>query len=97
MPIYDYRCASCGFQKEVLRKISDAPLTICPECGKPSMQKQVSAAGFQLKGKGWYATDFRGGEKSKSEEPKSKPEEPKPAEEKKPATTCDTGASPPCK
>ncbi len=87
MPIYEYRCASCGLKKEVLRKISDAPLTHCPECGKPSMQKLVSAAGFQLKGKGWYATDFKGGVKSK-------PEEPKPVEEKKPATTCGNGTCP---
>ena len=80
MPIYEYRCASCGFQKEVLRKISDAPLTNCPECGKPSMQKLVSAAGFQLKGKGWYATDFKAGSKPKKDEPKkveSKKGEPK--------------------
>lgn len=74
MPIYEYRCAFCGFQKEVLRKISDAPLTNCPECGKPSMQKLVSAAGFQLKGKGWYATDFKDGAKPK---PKPKPEDAK--------------------
>lgn len=80
MPIYEYRCASCGFQKEVLRKFSDAPLTNCPECGKPSMQKLVSAAGFQLKGKGWYATDFKTGSKPKKDEPKkdeSKKDEPK--------------------
>lgn len=75
MPIYEYRCAFCGFQKEVLRKISDAPLTNCPECGKPSMQKLVSAAGFQLKGKGWYATDFKDGAKSKPEDAKKTAEE----------------------
>lgn len=75
MPIYEYRCAFCGFQKEVLRKISDAPLTNCPECGKPSMQKLVSAAGFQLKGKGWYATDFKDGAKPKPEDAKKTAEE----------------------
>ncbi|RJG03605.1 FmdB family zinc ribbon protein [Noviherbaspirillum sedimenti] len=61
MPIYAYRCQSCGFAKDVLQKISDAPLTDCPECQQPSFKKQLTAAGFQLKGTGWYATDFRGG------------------------------------
>ena len=61
MPIYAYRCDSCGFEKDVLRKISDAPLTQCPSCGKDTFRKQVTAAGFQLKGSGWYVTDFRGG------------------------------------
>ncbi|WP_179403571.1 FmdB family zinc ribbon protein [Burkholderia guangdongensis] len=61
MPIYAYRCEACGFAKDVLRKISDPPLTQCPECGKDTFQKQVTAAGFQLKGSGWYVTDFRGG------------------------------------
>ncbi len=61
MPIYEYRCAACGHQKEVLQKISDAPLTECPECKQPTFGKQLSAAGFQLKGSGWYATDFKGG------------------------------------
>ena len=61
MPIYAYRCEECGFAKDVLQKISDAPLTDCPSCGKSSFRKQVTAAGFQLKGNGWYATDFRGG------------------------------------
>lgn len=60
MPIYAYRCEACGFAKDVLQKISDAPLTDCPGCGKPEFRKQVTAAGFQLKGTGWYVTDFRG-------------------------------------
>ena len=59
MPIYAYKCSDCGHEKEVLQKISDAPLTDCPDCGHPSMAKMVTAAGFQLKGSGWYATDFR--------------------------------------
>ena len=63
MPIYEYRCADCGFQDEYLQKVSEPPLTVCPSCGKPSFQKLLSAAGFQLKGSGWYATDFRGGGK----------------------------------
>ncbi|RYX89075.1 MAG: zinc ribbon domain-containing protein [Comamonadaceae bacterium] len=61
MPIYAYKCASCGQSKDVLQKISDAPLTVCPFCGEPAFTKQVTAAGFQLKGSGWYVTDFRGG------------------------------------
>jgi putative FmdB family regulatory protein len=61
MPIYAYRCEACGFAKDVLQKISDPQLTVCPECGKESFKKQLTAAGFQLKGSGWYVTDFRGG------------------------------------
>ena len=61
MPIYAYRCATCGHAKDVLRKISDPPLSTCPACGAETFSKQVTAAGFQLKGSGWYATDFRGG------------------------------------
>ncbi|KAB8042024.1 FmdB family zinc ribbon protein [Janthinobacterium aquaticum] len=61
MPIYAYRCTECGFAKDVLQKLSDPVLTVCLSCGKPSFKKQLTAAGFQLKGTGWYATDFRGG------------------------------------
>ncbi|MCP4637058.1 MAG: zinc ribbon domain-containing protein [Methyloversatilis sp.] len=61
MPIYGYRCSSCGLQKDVMQKISDAPLTDCPACGASTFSKQLSAAGFQLKGSGWYVTDFKGG------------------------------------
>ena len=60
MPIYEYRCGSCGFQTEFLQKLSDAPLSTCPECGQESFNKMLTAAGFQLKGSGWYATDFKG-------------------------------------
>lgn len=59
MPIYAYRCAACGHTKDVLRKMSDPPLTDCPVCAEPRFEKQVTAAGFQLKGSGWYVTDFR--------------------------------------
>jgi putative FmdB family regulatory protein len=59
VPIYEYRCEACGHQDEHLQKVSDAPLATCPSCGKPSYRKQLSAAGFQLKGSGWYATDFK--------------------------------------
>jgi putative FmdB family regulatory protein len=61
MPIYAYRCEECGFAKDVLQKMSDEPLTVCLSCGQPSFKKQVTAAGFQLKGSGWYVTDFRDG------------------------------------
>jgi len=61
MPIYAYRCEACGFTKDVLQKVSDAPLTECASCGKSAFKKQLTAAGFQLKGTGWYVTDFRGG------------------------------------
>jgi len=61
MPIYAYRCEACGHAKDVLQKISDPLLTDCPACGAPAFKKQVTAAGFQLKGSGWYVTDFRGG------------------------------------
>ena len=65
MPIYEYRCTSCGHEKEVLQKLSDPPLTKCPACGMSALGKLVSAAGFHLKGSGWYATDFKGGSKPK--------------------------------
>lgn len=61
MPIYAYRCDACGFARDVLQKVSDAPLTVCESCQQPSFRKQLTAAGFQLKGTGWYVTDFRGG------------------------------------
>ena len=69
MPIYAYRCSTCGHAKDVLQKMSDPLLTLCPECGASTFVKQVTAAGFQLKGSGWYVTDFRGGNKA----PEAKP------------------------
>jgi putative FmdB family regulatory protein len=69
MPIYEYRCASCGHQQEFLQKVSDAPLTTCTQCGKPSLSKLLSAPGFHLKGSGWYATDF----KNSGSKPAAKP------------------------
>jgi putative FmdB family regulatory protein len=59
MPIYEYRCPDCGFEDEYLQKVSEPPITLCPSCGKPNFRKLVSAVGFQLKGSGWYATDFK--------------------------------------
>ncbi|HQX05373.1 MAG TPA: zinc ribbon domain-containing protein [Zoogloea sp.] len=70
MPIYEYHCAACGHQKDHLQKMSDPALTTCPACGAESYAKQISAAGFQLKGSGWYATDFKGGS---SASPRSEP------------------------
>ncbi len=75
MPIYAYKCSSCGYAKDVLQKISDAPLTDCPECGKSSFAKQVTAAGFQLKGSGWYVTDFRNNSAGNSATGKAVPSE----------------------
>ncbi len=63
MPIYDYRCNACGHEMEAMQKLSDAPLTDCPACGKPELKKQLSAPGFRLKGGGWYETDFKNGGK----------------------------------
>ena len=63
MPIYEYECKDCGHQLEAIQKISDAPLIVCPECSQDTLQKQISAAGFRLKGGGWYETDFKKGNK----------------------------------
>ena len=74
MPIYEYRCKDCGFQNEYLQKVSEPPLTQCPSCGRQSLTKLVSAAGFQLKGSGWYATDFKdSGKKKEKSEPSATP------------------------
>ena len=61
MPIYAYRCSACGLEQEAIQKMSDAPLTTCPQCKTETLVKQLTAAGIQLKGSGWYATDFKGG------------------------------------
>jgi len=92
MPIYAYKCGSCGHAKDVLQKVSDAPLTACPSCGADTFAKQITAAGFQLKGSGWYATDFRGGSgtsapaTSGDKAADSKPADGKPAESKSDST-----------
>ena len=83
MPIYEYRCAECGHELEKLQKISDAPLLDCPACGKPALQKLVSAAGFRLKGGGWYETDFKSGAKKNVADSGSAP-------------ACGTGSCPAC-
>jgi putative FmdB family regulatory protein len=85
MPIYEYQCAACGHQMEAMQKISEDALKTCPECHKESLQKLISAAGFQLKGTGWYATDFRN---------KGKPEaKDKPSENKGEGKTESTSSS----
>ena len=93
MPIYAYRCESCGHAQDVLQKMSDPVLTVCPACGAPSYAKQVTAAGFQLKGSGWYVTDFRGGDKAPKKDTadaSDKPVAAKPTETK----ASDTAAAP---
>jgi putative FmdB family regulatory protein len=89
MPIYAYKCSSCGHAKDVLQKMSDAPLTVCPACGAPSFSKQVTAAGFQLKGSGWYVTDFRDNGKKKDAKAVDPAKTPEPAsnDAAKPAST----------
>jgi putative FmdB family regulatory protein len=84
MPIYEYRCAACGHKLETLQKFTEAPLSDCPVCGKSSLSKLVSVAGFQLKGSGWYATDFKhSGAKPAAKSDAGKEGESKPAEAKK--------------
>lgn len=102
MPIYAYKCASCGHTEDVMRKISDAPLTTCTACGKETFEKQLTAPGFQLKGSGWYATDFKGGSKPADSKSDSKSEA-KTDKTDKPAETaaaaapaCGAGACPAC-
>jgi len=88
MPIYEYRCRTCGFEKEYLQKLADAPIEVCESCGKATMSKLLSAAGFQLKGSGWYATDF------KNPPGKAKPSE---TDNKEPAGKESTGTESPTK
>ncbi len=100
MPIYEYRCEACGFQKEFLQRISDAPMRDCPACNKPALAKMVTAAGFQLKGSGWYATDFRdkGAAKPATAKDDGKPDaktESKSEPKSEPAA-CGAGACPAC-
>ncbi|MDJ0739338.1 MAG: zinc ribbon domain-containing protein [Gammaproteobacteria bacterium] len=88
MPFYEYRCDACGHQLEALQKISDAPLSDCPECEKPELTKLVSAVGFRLKGGGWYETDFKGGAKKDGAE--------SPAKDASGGHSCGTGSCPAC-
>ena len=107
MPIYAYRCETCGHAKDVLQKMSDPLLSTCPACGAETFRKQVTAAGFQLKGSGWYVTDFRGGDGAKgkpaadAETAASKPADaaaaatPAPAPAPAPAADAPKAAAPP--
>ncbi|MBV8633793.1 MAG: zinc ribbon domain-containing protein [Burkholderiaceae bacterium] len=92
MPIYAYRCEACGFAKDVLQKMSDAPLSECPNCGKATFKKQVTAAGFQLKGTGWYVTDFRNNGGTPA--PASSAPSPSPAPAAAPAPAPSSGSGP---
>ena len=96
MPIYEYRCSGCGHQQEYIQKVNDPQHTQCPACGKETFSKMLSAAGFQLKGSGWYATDFKGS----GSKPASKTADAKPAEaksetkaESKPASSTGTSGT----
>jgi putative FmdB family regulatory protein len=92
MPIYAYRCDACGFEKDVLQKLSDAPLTACPSCGKDAFKKQLTAAGFQLKGSGWYVTDFRDNKKTTGKDASKEPAK-ESSKEKEAATSKDSSKS----
>ncbi len=100
MPIYAYKCATCQHAQDVLQKISDAPLTVCPACGAPTFAKQLTAAGFQLKGSGWYATDFKNGPARADAKPAAKSADagaaatPAPAGAAAPAPAGDGAAAP---
>lgn len=101
MPIYEYTCALCGHELETIQKMSDAPLVDCPECGKPGLKKRISAAGFRLKGTGWYETDFKGGSAKKEDKDKKqttgsegkKEEGAKEKSDKKPAAKSDAASA----
>jgi len=88
MPIYEYRCTDCGHQDEFLQKVSEPPMTVCPTCGRKSLTKLLSVAGFQLKGSGWYATDFKGAA--------AKPEQAQPESKPAAAPACGQGACAAC-
>ncbi|MEO8342963.1 MAG: FmdB family zinc ribbon protein [Gallionella sp.] len=92
MPIYAYGCSSCGLKKDVMQKMNDAPLHTCPECGKETFTKQLTAAGFQLKGSGYYVTDFKGGARKQDGKPEGKSPEIK--SEDKPAGKPDATPAP---
>lgn len=90
MPIYAYKCESCGFAKDALQKMSDAALTDCPACGEATFTKQVTAAGFQLKGSGWYVTDFKGGSGASTSVPAKSTESGSTSDSAAPATPAPT-------
>ena len=93
MPIYAYRCAACGHSRDVLQKLSDAPLTTCPACGAEQFSKQITAAGFQLKGSGWYVTDFRNNNGSGAGASSTSPAKSDAGSSSAPASGGDSGSS----
>ena len=95
MPIYEYRCSSCGFQKDYLQKVTDPVLSVCPECGKSTFSKMLSAPGFQLKGSGWYATDFKNGGAKPAAKADAKDSAAGKSEKKESAEKKDSGPSKP--
>ena len=95
MPIYEYRCAACGERHDALQKVSDAQLTDCPHCGAAALSKALTAAGFQLKGSGWYATDFKGGQPAAAKaDHASEAKVDKPADKVADTGACTGGAAP---
>lgn len=98
MPIYEYRCDKCGHEKEYLQKVSDPLITVCPSCGESAMKKLISAAGFQLKGSGWYATDFKNGsgKSAAAATASAATAEAKPAEAASSGGACSSGPCPAC-
>ena len=95
MPIYEYRCSDCGFQNEYLQKASEPPMVICPSCGRETLRKLLSSAGFQLKGSGWYATDFKN-KGGKPVKPDAAKQEAKSESKGESAPACGQGACPAC-
>ena len=97
MPFYEYQCDACGHEFEAMQKMSDAPLTDCPSCTEAELVKKVSAAGFRLKGGGWYETDFKkGGKKNVGDKPNAGDSEKKPAARKREGQVASAGASSAC-
>lgn len=96
MPIYEYRCDACGFQNEYLQRVGDAPKTVCPQCGQQALRKLLSAAGFQLKGTGWYATDFKNSGRPADKKDKDSRKEGSEGSGSRTDATCGAGACPAC-
>jgi putative FmdB family regulatory protein len=96
MPIYEYRCADCGFQDEYLQKVTEPPISQCPTCGRESFRKLLSLAGFQLKGSGWYATDFKGNGSGPAAKPPGDDAKPEAPAKQEATPVCGQGACPAC-
>ena len=101
MPIYEYQCSECGHQLETIQRLSDPPLTDCPECGTAGLRKLISAAGFRLKGGGWYQTDFKSGSRKNVADSDTKPKPEKSeksdkSDKSESKAACGAGACPAC-